>query len=273
MDIFNKGKKEEALKELEKAQQECKNCVNSAGSAVESLYRVRKKAISKIDEAIEKLKSLDDFGIENLKYIADAKVSIRLFMETVNEEKQNNKSINSSNAKEVGTAVAGVAAGATVATFGSSIAMAMATTFGTAATGTAISSLAGAAATNAALAWLGGGAIAVGGGGMAAGSAILSMLGPVGWAIGGVTLGFAGFTAAKKNLKVAEEAKKATNEIKANTRRIKDVCGSITELSSEIKKNCKKLDDLMKDLSSAHYTSIVITIVQLCSQINKRFSL
>ena len=40
------------------------------------------------------------------------------------------------------------------------------TTFATASTGTAISSLSGAAATNATLAWLGGGSIAAGGGGM-----------------------------------------------------------------------------------------------------------
>ena len=49
-----------------------------------------------------------------------------------------------------------------------------ATTWGTAGTGTAISSLSGAAASNAALAWLGGGTVASGGGGMAAGAAILT---------------------------------------------------------------------------------------------------
>ena len=38
--------------------------------------------------------------------------------------------------------------------------MGVATTFGVASTGTAISALSGAAATNAALAWLGGGALA-----------------------------------------------------------------------------------------------------------------
>ena len=51
----------------------------------------------------------------------------------------------------------------------------IATTFGVASTGTAISTLSGAAATNAALAWLGGGALAAGGGGMAAGEAFLTL--------------------------------------------------------------------------------------------------
>ena len=70
---------------------------------------------------------------------------------------------------------AGAMAGAGIAAFGPTAAMAVATTFGTASTGTAIATLSGAAATNAALAWLGGGALAVGGGGMAAGEAFLAM--------------------------------------------------------------------------------------------------
>lgn len=49
--------------------------------------------------------------------------------------------------------------------------MFLATTYGTASTGTAISSLSGAAATKAALAWLGGGTVASGGGGAAWGAA------------------------------------------------------------------------------------------------------
>lgn len=56
-----------------------------------------------------------------------------------------------------GTATAGVAVGAGVAAFAPTAALAVATTFGTASTGTAIATLSGAAATNAALAWLGGG--------------------------------------------------------------------------------------------------------------------
>jgi hypothetical protein len=46
--------------------------------------------------------------------------------------------------------------------------------FGTASTGTAVSTLSGAAATNAALAWLGGGTLAAGGGGMAMGSIVVT---------------------------------------------------------------------------------------------------
>ncbi len=89
-------------------------------------------------------------------------------------------------AKNAGKGAAGVGAGVAVAAIGPTVAMGIATTFGIASTGTAISTLTGAAATNAALAWLGGGALAAGGGGMAAGNAFLALAGPVGWAIAGV---------------------------------------------------------------------------------------
>ena len=91
-------------------------------------------------------------------------------------------------AKGVGVGAAGAGVGVAVMAMGPTVAMGVATTFGVASTGTAISSLSGAAATNAALAWLGGGALTAGGGGMAAGEALLGLAGPVGWAIAGVAI-------------------------------------------------------------------------------------
>lgn len=90
--------------------------------------------------------------------------------------------------KTAGQGAAGIGAGVAVAALGPTAAMGIATTFGVASTGTAISALSGAAATNAALAWLGGGALAAGGGGMVAGNAFLALAGPVGWAIAGVAV-------------------------------------------------------------------------------------
>lgn len=88
----------------------------------------------------------------------------------------------------IGRGVAGLSFGVGVAALGPTAAMGIATTFGVASTGTAISALSGAAATNAALAWLGGGALAAGGGGMAAGNALLALAGPVGWTIAGIAI-------------------------------------------------------------------------------------
>ncbi|MDE2240557.1 MAG: hypothetical protein KGJ73_11620, partial [Rhodospirillales bacterium] len=113
-------------------------------------------------------------------------------------------------------AAAGVATGVGVAAFAPSAAMAIATTFGTASTGTAISTLSGAAATNAALAWLGGGALATGGGGMAAGEAFLALAGPVGWAIGGTALVAAGLFARSRNRAIAEDAATETKKIRTH---------------------------------------------------------
>lgn len=90
--------------------------------------------------------------------------------------------------KDAGKGVVGVGAGMAVVALGPTAAMGIATTFGVASTGTAISALSGAAATNAALAWLGGGALVAGGGGMAAGNALLAMAGPIGWSIATVAI-------------------------------------------------------------------------------------
>ncbi|WP_143873975.1 hypothetical protein [Nostoc sp. 'Peltigera malacea cyanobiont' DB3992] len=91
--------------------------------------------------------------------------------------------------------------------------MAFATTFGTASTGVAISSLSGAAATNAALALLGGGALTAGGTGMAGGSALLAMAGPIGWAVGGAALVGSGLFLEHENKKIGKEANSRAFEI------------------------------------------------------------
>jgi hypothetical protein len=114
--------------------------------------------------------------------------------------------------------VAGAVAGFGVATLAPTAALAIATTFGTASTGTAISALSGAAAANAALAWLGGGALAAGGGGMAAGSALLALFGPVGWSVAGTAvLGGAVFLYLR-NRHLAETARERRIEVEAGIR-------------------------------------------------------
>ncbi|PZQ36162.1 MULTISPECIES: hypothetical protein [Pseudomonas] len=118
------------------------------------------------------------------------------------------------------SAAAGVAAGVGTAAFAPTAAMAVATTFGTASTGAAISGLSGAAATNAALAWLGGGAIAAGGGGMSAGSALLALAGPIGWGIGATALVGGGLYARSKNKQIAEEADGHRAQIEVSIRKL-----------------------------------------------------
>ncbi|SNT49366.1 hypothetical protein [Rhodococcoides kyotonense] len=114
-------------------------------------------------------------------------------------------------------ATAGFTAGAAVASMAPTAALWVATTFGTASTGTAISSLTGAAATKAALAWLGGGAIAAGGGGTAAGGALLALAGPIGWTVAGATLLASIGLFAKNKFENRDAKHEALNSVKQNT--------------------------------------------------------
>ena len=103
------------------------------------------------------------------------------------------------------TAVAGVGgAAAGMATY--SAMMAAAAAWGTASTGTAISTLSGAAAYNASLAMYGGGAIAAGGGGMTVGAAVVG--GVVTIVAVGITVavlsGFEAYDAAQENKRIGD---------------------------------------------------------------------
>lgn len=125
---------------------------------------------------------------------------------------------------------AGFAVGATVASVAPTAAMWVATTFGTASTGTAISTLSGAAASNAALAWLGGGALAAGGGGTAAGGALLALAGPIGWTVAGATLLASIALFAKKKFENRAAKQEAIAAVKRNTAAVKGDDAQIADL-------------------------------------------
>ena len=132
-----------------------------------------------------------------------------------------------------GGAGAGIAAGASVAFMAPTAAMWVATTFGTASTGTAISALSGAAATNAALAWLGGGALSAGGGGIVAGNALLAMAGPIGWTIAGATLLTSILLFTSKKTKLNKQKNEEIESVKKNTEKIKEMDVQISQLLEE----------------------------------------
>ena len=129
-----------------------------------------------------------------------------------------------------GGAGAGLAAGASVAFMAPTAAIWVATTFGTASTGTAISALSGAAATNAALAWLGGGAVAAGGGGVVAGNALLALAGPIGWSIAGATLLTSIILFASKRNKLNKEKNEEIEAVKNNIVIVKQMDAEIDSI-------------------------------------------
>lgn len=128
------------------------------------------------------------------------------------------------------SAGAGLSCGVAVASLAPSAAMWVATTFGTASTGTAISALSGAAATSAKLAWIGGGALAAGGGGMAAGNAFLALAGPVGWSISGATLLASVVLFANKKMKLGKEKKEEIEAVLYNVESIKEINYTVKQL-------------------------------------------
>ena len=132
-----------------------------------------------------------------------------------------------------GGAGAGIAAGASVAFMAPTAAMWVATTFGTASTGTAISALSGAAATNAALAWLGGGALSAGGGGVVAGNALLAMAGPIGWTIAGATLLTSILLFTSKKNKLNKQKNEEIEAVKNNTEKIREMDTLIKQILEE----------------------------------------
>ena len=135
--------------------------------------------------------------------------------------------------KAAAGAGAGLAAGASVAFMAPTAAMWVATTFGTASTGAAISTLSGAAATNAALAWLGGGTVAMGAGGVSAGSALLAMAGPIGWTIAGATLLSSILLFTARKAKLNKQKNEEIQSVKQNTERVRELNDQIRQILAE----------------------------------------
>lgn len=208
--MFNSKFKKEAISGYKEVVEEYEQSREEILKGSENLYNSRILLKDYIELTLNLVNRLKNKPLEMTLKVEEAQLKFDKFKNTILELE---KEIDTELKKNVLGAGAGVAAGGAVAAFGPSAAMAIATTFGTASTGTAISALSGAAATNAALAWLGGGALVAGGGGTAAGSTLLALAGPIGWAIGGTAVATAGILTSSKNKKVGKEALDKTAEL------------------------------------------------------------
>jgi len=217
--MFKTGVKKEALKSLERVQAKYADLSERAQIKAEELFKLRQStSLELIPEVEAYVNSLANTPKDFDKSFAEYKAEFKVFNNILQELETAAKE---AKIKAGGGAAIGVAAGIGTAAFAPSAAMAVATTFGTASTGTAISTLSGAAASKAALAWLGGGALAKGGAGIAGGKALLALAGPVGWAIGGAAVVGAGLFARSKNKKIIEQANAARKELEVHTRKIR----------------------------------------------------
>lgn len=226
--FFSKAKKE-ALKVHERAADKYNETYVKMQSEGENLYRIRQKSLDLIEKVESLINSISnspkDFEVK-LDSIREERLKFRKTEEYAREAYDN--------AVKSGVSMAaGIAGGAAVASMAPSVAMWVATTFGTASTGTAISALHGAVATKAALAWLGGGALTVGGGGIAAGKALLALAGPIGWSIAGVATGASALFITSKNKATAQEAMDQAKEITKAGAYLNETCAKIQALSEE----------------------------------------
>lgn len=178
--LFSKGKSklELASEKVQALVQQSNVKINELGQCDYRLYLV----LNQIQCVFDVIRNIPSDKL--LKYESIKKVSLS-WKQQVDEIYNDYEKAMKAN---IGGGAAGAGLGVGVVTLGPTAAMGIATTFGVASTGTAISALHGAAATNAALAWLGGGALSAGGGGMVAGKALIALAGPVGWAIAGVAV-------------------------------------------------------------------------------------
>lgn len=146
-------------RELERATNRYNKTYSAVNSAGESLLEERNESVALIENTERLVNSIARHPKSYDRDIADIKIERQKFKGTIEYAKEQEKVLK----KSAGNAAAGAAAGVGMVSLAPTAAMWVATTFGTASTGTAISALSGAAATNAALAWLGGGALAAGG--------------------------------------------------------------------------------------------------------------
>lgn len=202
------------------------------------LYQSRLRSSDLLDLATGLVNSIANTPKSFVEDIKEVSHSKRRFKES---EVFAREELNSAR-KSAASASAGVTAGIAIASIAPSAAIWVATTFGTASTGAAISTLSGAAATNAAMAWLGGGALAAGGGGMAAGDALLALAGPIGWSVAGATLLTSIALFVKKQHKIAREKHEALLSVKRNTEALRETSAVIGALRA-------KTDTLREELS------------------------
>lgn len=266
--MFNSDLKKESIKGLEKSIKKYEEQAEITKNKAEKLFTIRQSSSEDIILSVEKyINKLSNTPKEFNKTFLQYKSEFKVFSNLI--ESFNNESADTE-IKAGGGAVAGVAAGIGTAALMPTAAMAVATTFGTASTGTAIATLSGAAATNASLAWLGGGALAAGGSGMSGGAAFLALAGPIGIGIGAVGLIGGGLFASSKNKDLAEKANNQRKEIEATVKILEastvEINGLI-KLTSEHSRGVKEMLLTLSKSAPSNYLSFSQSHKQMLSSL------
>lgn len=237
--MFNVELKKEALRIHEETLARYNNSYEKMKNECENLYNVRGQAIKVIKMNQNVINSIANTPKEFDTTLGEIGKELTKFNDS---EEYAKKAYNAS--VQAGINIAGGAvAGLGVASMAPTALMSIATTFGTASTGTAISTLSGCVAQKAALAWIGRtfAGFAAEGAGMAAGQAFLALAGPIGWGITAVSTGASLISLSNKNKELAD---KAVNEAKE----ISIARESLDEVSEKVNSLRAKTDILYTDM-------------------------
>lgn len=244
MAFYNQMRKD-AVRDLEKSVEHYNEENGKVTSLAEKLFEIRSKDCQHILSLVESfINSMANTPKEFDREFALYKASVAKFDELIKEFHKASANAEIQSGAGVGT---GVLVGVGTAALMPTAALAIATAFGTASTGTAIAALSGAAATNAALAWLGGGALAAGGGGIAAGNALLALAGPIGIGIGAVGFIGGGLLLTFKNKKIAKQAYNTRARIETS---IKSLSIAVVEIGEILELTRQHLQGTKKTLLS-----------------------
>ena len=239
--MFNNSLKKEALRIHEETLTRYNKSYEEMRKSCEQLYEIRKNSVELIQLVQRVVNSIANTPKEFDTELGKIGKELSKFSET---EEYAKEAYNASLKAGVNI-VGGAAAGLGVASMAPTALMSIATTFGTASTGTAISALSGAAAQKAAMAWIGrtfAGFAVKEGAGMAAGQAFLALAGPIGWGITAASTGISLILLTNKNKELANNAVKEAKEI-AKAREALD------ETNEKVKALKARTDILFNDMN------------------------
>jgi hypothetical protein len=249
------GAKKEAIAIHKRAVDKYNTLLASFNYKCEQLYVLRQLGVAQIEHIEYLINSIANTPKEFDKSISVIKNEKTKFRKTEEYAAEAYRTV----LKTGVGAASGVGLGTAVASIAPTAAMWVATTFGKASTGTAISALSGAAKTKAALALLGRGALAAGGGGMAAGKALLALAGPIGWGISAGTTIFSVITMGAKNKKISEEAIEEAKKITLARAHLHETEAIVLQIYNETEvllTNIKKQFLQASELRDSDYSSL-----------------
>jgi len=253
-DIVNKAKNR-----FDRKKRKIEKIKNEVNQSLEEYKAEIIQGVNLIAEVIEQLKLLL-LKIKEKEWkelLSEIEISYK-DLETLYRFTETLKSLPGEVAKDLGKgAISSIIAG--IGTYSSAVWLV--SLFGTASTGTAISSLSGAAATNAILAWFGGGALAAGGGGMALGSVVLGGIAAApAFLIGGIILN-------RQGEKALEQALKFQKKVENKLKDLIIIEKSILQIRDRTEQMREIINELIKRLDN--YKSKLINIVSTQKQCKK----